>query len=85
MAANTAFDRQAPVAAPLQPAADILSVDSPLPDSRGLFAALSTSTAAGHTREVVSLDPDRDAISQITAALESRAAEIVAWSGAVRL
>ena len=115
MAADTAFDRHAPVAAPLQPAADILFVDSTLPDSSGLFAALSAPTAAGHTREVVSLDPDRDAISQITAALtgrsdlasiqivshgfagglvlgnetvdaaslESRAGEIMAWSGSL--
>ena len=72
MAADTAFDRQAPVAAPLQPAADILFVDSALPDSSRLFAALSASTAAGHTNEVIALDPDRDAISQITAALAGR-------------
>jgi hypothetical protein len=115
MAADTAIDRHAPVAAPLQPSADILFVDAALPDSSGLFAALSASTAAGHTHEVISLDPDRDAISQITAALtgrrdlasiqivshgfagglvlgnetvdaaalESRAGEIMAWSGSL--
>ena len=58
--------------APIQRTHEVVFVDPRVPDRKDLLAGLTAQAAEGRRFEIIVLDPARDGIAQVTAALAER-------------